>query len=189
MVFSDHNVFGSFPGGKQGFIVNLLSGQADLLELESLDVLRSGCVPEFCAEWVAKGYVVDSKEEERRFRAAYLDFLDERERDEVQIFFVPWYVCNFSCSYCFQEQYEWESSLLKDEVIDAFFETVKKRFAGRRKYLTLFGGEPLLGGEAHRRVVSAFLDRATAAGLDTAVVTNGYLLDEYVSLLSQHRIR
>lgn len=189
MQFSAHNIWGRFPGGSEGYIVNLLSGQADLLDANALATLDSRKVPEPCDEWLAKGYVVEPSAEEARYRAAYLDFLDARDKDEVQIFFVPWYACNFSCSYCFQETYEWDPSMLKGETLDAFFATVRTRFAGRRKYLTLFGGEPLLGGEGHRQAVTDFLQRAGRDQLDVAIVTNGYALADYVPLLSQHRIR
>ena len=56
-------------------------------------------------EYVKKGYLVDEAEEDRLYRKRYADFLDARETDEVQIFFVPWYSCNFACSYCYQEGY------------------------------------------------------------------------------------
>ena len=55
--------------------------------------------------------------------------------------------------------------------------------------MTLFGGEPLLSGVAAHRWVEAFLDRATARGIDVAVVTNGYLLKEYLPALRRARIR
>ena len=40
-----------------------------------------------------------------RGRSAYLDFVASRETDEVQLFYVPTYACNFGCSYCFQDEY------------------------------------------------------------------------------------
>lgn len=189
MLYSSHNIFGSLPDGRQGFIVNLLSGQADLLDAPSLRLLQSGALPCDTQEWVEKGYVVEPAAEAARYQAAYLDFLDARDKDEVQIFFVPWYACNFSCSYCFQDTYAWDPSMLKAETLDAFFATVRERFAGRRKYLTLFGGEPLLAGEGHRKAVADFLERARRDDLDVAIVTNGYHLEEYVPLLKNYRIR
>lgn len=189
MQYSAHNIFGSLPSGSQGFVVNVLSGQADLLDAASLELLRSGVLPLESAEWREKGYVVEAAEEAARFQTSYLDFLDARDSDEVQIFFVPWYACNFSCSYCFQDTYEWDPSMLKTETLDAFFATVRSRFAGRRKYLTLFGGEPLLAAEGHRRAVADFLERASRDDLDVAIVTNGYYLEDYVPLLCGHKIR
>jgi uncharacterized protein len=135
------------------------------------------------------GYLTDEGREKSAFRNAYLDFLDRREGDEVQLFFVPNYSCNFACTYCYQEGYEPVKQVLSTEVIDAFFSYVRLNFAGRRKYVTVFGGEPLLPGEHQRALLTHFLDGAAEAGLEVAFVTNGFTLKSYLDLLSKHRIR
>ena len=53
-------------------------------------------------ELIGKGYVVDAAEEAQRYKRAYLDFVESRDSDEVQLFYVPNYSCNFNCSYCYQ---------------------------------------------------------------------------------------
>ena len=189
MKYSAHNIYGAFPGKESGFIVNLLSGQADLLEHEDLAFLKEGKAPVDAQTWEGKGYWVDEAVEKARFGEAYLDFLDAREKDEVQIFFVPWYSCNFSCSYCFQQSYGSEHATPGLEVLDAFFAMVKTRFAGRSKYLTLFGGEPLLPGNSYKALIEDFLSRAAQEGLETAIVTTGYTLASYVPLLSRYALR
>lgn len=186
--FSRHNIFARIPGSDDYYLVNLLSGNADVLPgQKAQEVLEHRYTdPE---EYVSKGYLVDPAEEERIFRRKYADFVDARDKDEVQIFFVPWYTCNFACSYCYQESYGHQPVIPTDEVLDAFFSYVGREFAGRRKYLTLFGGEPLLPGAAYRGVVTRFLESARSAGLETAIVTNGYTLESYADLLQQYRIR
>lgn len=185
---SRHNILGPVHRSDGWFIVNPLSRQADLLTAEEARQISRGTVTE-PAEWVAKGYLVDPDEEERRFRQAYLEFAAGRAADEVQIFFVPWYACNFACHYCYQAPYENPQSPLDPEVIDAFFDHVQKAFAGRPKYLTLFGGEPLLPGKNAELSIAYFLEKATALGLDVAVVTNGYTLESYMPLLERAHIR
>ena len=96
------------------------------------------------AELAEKGYLVDPAEEQRRYEAAYRAFLEGRATDEVQLFYVPSYACNFGCSYCFQDEYAPAKGHDPDAVLDAFFSYVDDTFATRRKYVTLFGGEPLL---------------------------------------------
>lgn len=189
MQWSRHNIAGRTRGKGTPFVVNLLSGNADLLDEEAARPLFEGLVPDDSAEWIEKGYLTDPVEEEKRWRKAYLDFLDAREQDEVQIFFVPWYGCNFRCDYCFQEDYGVRPSELSDAVLDAFFEHVAREFAGRRKYITLFGGEPLLPGDAPRERIAAILRRAASADIDVAVVTNGHSLLDYLGTLSIARIR
>ncbi|MCB9496721.1 MAG: radical SAM protein [Fibrobacteria bacterium] len=189
MEWSKHNIVGRTKPSGTPFVVNLLSGNADLLDEETASPLLEGTPPREESEWVAKGYRVDPAEESRRWKRAYLDFLDSREKDEVQLFFVPWYGCNFRCDYCFQEDYGVRPASLTEEVLDAFFDHVAREFAGRRKYLTLFGGEPLLPGEAARERIASFLKRAAAADLEVAIVTNGSSLVEYLETLSLARIR
>jgi uncharacterized protein len=74
-------------------------------------------------------------------------------------------------------------------VIDAFFRYIDRKFAGKSKYLTLFGGEPLLPGSAARRGVDLFLRHAAERNLDTAVVTNGYHLLDYLDLFTDASVR
>ncbi len=185
---SAHNILSPLPDSEQYLLVNLLSKQADLLDAQEAELLKSGAVPDG-SEWISKGYVVDPAEEAQRFKRAYLDSLDARDTDEVQLFYVGSYACNFDCSYCYQTEYEAPSQSEQDAVQAAFFAYVDQTFAGRRKYVTLFGGEPLLPGPGARRLVEQMVEGTRARGLDLAVVTNGYHLASYVPLLSQGNIR
>lgn len=89
MQWSKHNIVGRTRPAGTPFVVNLLSGNADLLDEASAAPLLAGQAPSDPSEWAAKGYWVDEQEEQRRWKRAYLDFLDARETEEVQIFFVP----------------------------------------------------------------------------------------------------
>lgn len=184
---SKHNILAQLPDEETWLIANPLSGCADLLTADEAAAYAEGRFPDQ-AEWQRRGYLVDPDEEEAAFQAAYLDFIRERETDEVQIFFVPTYGCNFRCDYCYQEPYgtdgRWD-----ERVTEAFFSYLDTAFAGRRKYLTLFGGEPLLPGAFHKENILRFLSLAGERGLDTSVVTNGYYADLYLDALAAARIR
>jgi len=187
-MISKHNIVSPVTDSANEFlIVNPLHGSADLISAAEKDRLLQQVDPE--GAFAEKGYLTQEVEEQSAFRNAYLDFLDRRETDEVQLFFVPNYSCNFACTYCYQEGYEPVKQVLSTDVIDAFFEYVKVHFAGRRKYVTVFGGEPLLPGENQRRLLTHFLNKASEVGLDVAFVTNGYTLASYIDLLSKHSIR
>jgi len=60
---------------------------------------------------------------------------------------------------------------------------------GRRKYVTLFGGEPLLPNESSKRVLERLIEGTLARSLDLAIVTNGYNLRQYVDVIARGRIR
>lgn len=188
MELSKHNILTKIHGDERWLLVNLLSGQADVLDSHMGEALSRGEVIDAKALWM-KGYLVDPAEEQRRYRAAWLDFVDARESDEVQLFYVPTYACNFGCSYCFQDEYAPPPGGDGDAVMRAFFDYVDKTFASRRKYVTLFGGEPLLPSPAARRMVEAIVEGTRARGLDLAVVTNGFNLASYVPTLAKGRVR
>jgi uncharacterized protein len=194
MKFSSHNIYSRIAGSDNGFIVNLLTGAADLLAPEEYAQVEKYAATgegnrDFIAELESKGYLLDEREEQQLYRAKYLDFMDSRETDEVQVFFVPNYSCNFACTYCYQDEYASQHAQLSYEVIDAFFAYVEKEFAGRSKYLTVFGGEPLLGSVKQKELITYFLYQANAMNLEVCFVTNGYTLPEYMDVLSGARIR
>lgn len=193
---SVHNIFSEIRDSDKYFIVNLLSGNADLLEKDEaqqiIDIKNTGNYneeSEFVNDLISKGYLVDPVTEKSLFRQKYIDFIDNRAGDEVQIFFVTNYSCNFSCSYCYQDQYKNPSYKLNREVIDAFFSYIGKAFGGRKKYITVFGGEPLLPGADQKAHIEYLISKANEVNLDICLVTNGYTLSEYIPVLRKGRIR
>jgi uncharacterized protein len=185
---SQHNIISKIADSSEHFVVNPLSGNADILEGEAYNALI-GEPSNYKNELIEKGYLVLPEEEKKLYRKKYLDFLDSRETDEVQVFFVPWYACNFACSYCYQDEYNNEKSILNTEIIDAFFNAIKIQLGNRKKYITLFGGEPLLSGNYQREMVTYFLLKANENKLQVAIVTNGYNLTEYLPVLKTAAIR
>jgi len=167
--------------------MNPLYGIADIIERESFESLQNG--NSYTNELLESGYVVDPASESSEFKKAYLKFLEERETDEIQLFFVPGYSCNFACTYCYQAEYDNEKTSLKPEVTDAFFNYVDQIFGNRNKYITLFGGEPLLPGKLHRENIIRLIELANERNIDVAVVTNGYHIAGYIDVLSTASIR
>ncbi len=188
MELSRHNILSRIHRSDDYFIVNVLSGNADILSPpEAARVLNNAVIDD--PAYISKGYVVDPVQEDKLFRLKYLDFLDARDTDEVQLFYVPTYTCNFNCSYCYQEGYLQSSVSKNREIAGAFFDYVQANFKGRKKYITLFGGEPLLADQQTREFIVFFLGRCRELGLELAIVTNGYHLSEFVPLLANEGIR
>jgi len=195
MNYSRYNILSKIRDSQNYFIVNLLTGNADILseaEAEKIKSLSNGSTEkdsDFLAELADKGYFADASAEASLFRNRYLDFLDSRDTDEIQIFFVTNYSCNFACSYCYQDQYSNPGTELNEEIINAFFSYVNREFAGRKKYVTVFGGEPLLPSPRQKKLISYIIEKANESGLELSYVTNGYSLEEYAEILSNGRIR
>ena len=195
MYFSKHNIFSKIKDSDNFFIVNSLNGNADILTPEDaekvLKIKSDGVVADdpLTSELQEKGYLIDEAEERKLFRRKYLDFLDTRDQDEIQLFFVPNYSCNFACSYCYQDEYAPTKGELTTEIIDSFFDYIGKEFAGKRKYITVFGGEPLMNSPRQKESVSYLIKKATEVRLEVCFVTNGYTLVEYIDILRQGLIR
>lgn len=195
MKYSQHNIFSKIRDSQNYFIVNLLSGNADILD--SLEAAKIKCLQKgetiddhgFIGELASKGYLISESEEKKEYRRKYLDFLDKREKEEIQIFFVTNYNCNFSCHYCYQDQYTNPAQGQNREVIDTFFDFIGKEFSSRKKYITIFGGEPLLGSSSHKDLIIYIIKKSVEADLSLCVVTNGYHLAEYIPVLKNGQIR
>jgi uncharacterized protein len=187
MNFSSHNILSKIKGRNDSFVVNLLSGNADIIEENKIDIFSDK--GDITPEMIAKGYVITKEAEQLLFDEKYAEFIQNRNEDEVQLFFVPGYSCNFSCSYCYQNGYDNEATPLRKDLIDGFFRYVAQNFADKKKYVTLFGGEPLLPGFAYLQSIDYFLIQAKQRNIDVAVVTNGYNLVEYLPILKKTRIR
>ena len=188
MQLSKYNILAPIEGSGSSVIVNLLSGSADVLDAKQAQAFTAGVALED-PELVTKGYVVNEADETQSYRRAYLDFIEGRDSDEVQLFYVPSYSCNFNCSYCYQNSYEAPKSGQQDDVLGAFFTYIDRNFASRRKYVTLFGGEPLLPNEGSARALELLVSGTLARKLDLAIVTNGFHLERYIDAISRGRIR
>jgi uncharacterized protein len=193
--YSKYNIFSKIRDSENYFIVNLLTGNADILNKDEAVKIQSFKNNEgvsdkaFRNELAEMGYLSEEDDEKRLYRTSYLDFLDSRNKDEIQLFFVTNYSCNFACTYCYQDQYSNPEKQLNDEIIDSFFTYVKSEFAGRNKYITVFGGEPLLNSPKQKSSIKYLLEKASEANLDISFVTNGYNLESYMDIFRNRNIR
>ncbi len=195
MYFSKHNIFSKIKDSENFFIVNLLTGNADIVNPAHAVLINNVKNNEpiqndgFINELLGKGYLADKNEEEKLYRSKYLDFIDSRYDDEIQLFFVPNYSCNFACSYCYQDEYAPAKGSLNNDIIDSFFAYIQKEFAGKRKYITVFGGEPLLNSPKQKELISYLIEQSNTFKIDVCFVTNGYTLVDYIEILKQGSIR
>ena len=85
MKASKYNIISKIKDSPDYFIMNVLSGSADILTAaeHSLSMeegnLRVDKDAADYPEFVEKGYVVDEKEEEKQYREEYFKFLEQRE--------------------------------------------------------------------------------------------------------------
>jgi uncharacterized protein len=192
---SKHNIFSRIKNSENFYLVNVLNGNADILNndeasrFREIDLNEINYNDDFVNQLLSKGYLTDIETEKKLYNRKYLDFIDSREKDEVQLFFVTNYSCNFACSYCYQSSYQSNTHELNYDVTDAFFSYINKEFSGRKKYITVFGGEPLLPGEKHKAMIEYLVNRSKQEKIELCCVTNGYYLEEYSDILKKGLIR
>lgn len=186
---SKQNIISPVSEGKEYIIVNLLSGNADFISQTEYELLISNSSGDYPLEFIQKGYVTDPSREAIDYQLRYIEFLEDRDKEELQLFFVPTYSCNFSCSYCYQSEYPNQALRLTHEITDSFFHFIAEQFGERRKYITLFGGEPLLSSPDYKNNIVYFLRKAKLLSIDVAIVTNGYYLDHYLEYLDASYVR
>ena len=89
MYFSKYNIFSKIKNSDSSYIVNLLTGNADVLDADKAAEIISGNYTNI-DEYLEKGYLADESAEKKLYNSKYLDFIELRDNDEIQIFFAPW---------------------------------------------------------------------------------------------------
>ncbi|OGI07416.1 MAG: hypothetical protein A2Y40_03115 [Candidatus Margulisbacteria bacterium GWF2_35_9] len=189
LFLSKHNIMSKVRDSEDYYIINLLSRNADIIsnaDANALNILDFSSLSDIDA-YIEKGYLLhDLNDEDKEFKRAYIDFIHDRDQSETQIFFVPSYACNFSCSYCYQNGYQSIHRSLNNEIINLFFEYIE-RFD--KKYITLFGGEPLLPSKENKTNIEYIIQKASEKNIGIAIVTNGYSILEYMDVIQKGIIR
>lgn len=100
--------------------------------------------------------------------------------------FIVTYNCNFRCPYCFEQNNTrdlYTHTLTKDAV-DKAYSAIDKIIASRVKsnrYLTLFGGEPLL--KENLGIVEYIVSEGKKRNFNFVAITNGFELEHFSHLL------
>jgi len=112
---------------------------------------------------------------------------------------IPTYRCNLRCFYCFQEHALHEGTGLGSRdmtpaeaihlitALDQVGGPGPRVGEGKGRYLTLFGGEPLM--ESTRETVAAIVAEGRVRGYRIGAVTNGVSLAAFKNLLAPDAIR
>jgi uncharacterized protein len=109
----------------------------------------------------------------------------------LDLVILPTYNCNFRCEYCFERKRlerggAWLSRVMTQEMADAIFRQVEEYHAKgiKLRHCILYGGEPLL--QVNREIVAYICERCKALDMPLICVTNGYELDRFIDLISEH---
>ena len=100
-----------------------------------------------------------------------------------QLFFILTYNCNFRCPYCFEAQQHF-NGVKGQQIINRDQIDTAISLCPNVKEIVLFGGEPLLSD--NYEIVKYLFQ--TYPHIQYSVITNGYMLVEYLGLLQEARI-
>lgn len=186
------------PDGKVSVLANAVSGSMDLVtrqELAVLERVRAGAATDEDEETVdsflERGHLYATERDEQAAYGSLVDgYFTAIQQAPFQFMFIPSFVCNLACSYCFEGELTTKSPQMSAEMIEAAFDAIPAiqdlhENAGP-PYITLFGGEPLLDTAYNRWAVEAILQRAYDRGYPSTAITNGVDLDKYVPTLLRY---
>ena len=100
--------------------------------------------------------------------------------DELSLVLVPTTGCNFACPYCFEK--DKRHSVMSDETIDKIISFINGHKKAKRLNVTWYGGEPLMGLGAIKKIYSKLLREISIPLSRQGIITNGYLLSRDVIL-------
>lgn len=184
--------------GKVSVLADAVSGSMDLVsraELEALDRLRNGTATnedrQTIAVFQARGYAYESEGSERTAYQGLVDgYFQAIQEAPFQFMFIPSFVCNLACDYCFEGELTTKSPRMTEEMIEAAFDSIpmiqELHENSGPPYITLFGGEPLLDNPYQHWAVEEILRRAYDRGYPSTAISNGVDLDKYVPLLKRY---
>jgi uncharacterized protein len=184
--------------GEVTVLANAVSGSMDIIgraEIAALERLSSGQQISADAESLSglldRGYVCDDADpEDSRYQAIVDGYFETIQQAPFQFMFIPSFVCNLACPYCFEGELTTKSPRMDEEMIDAAFDTIpmiqELHENSGPPYITLFGGEPLLDTAYQRGAVEQILQRSYDRGYPVTAITNGVALDKYTPMLLRY---
>ncbi|MEV7967050.1 radical SAM protein [Sphaerisporangium sp. NPDC088356] len=184
--------------GKVSVLANAVSGSMDIVtpaEITALERLRTGDPTDadstVMAGLLERGYIcADADEDDSRYRSIVDGYFEAIQQAPFQFMFIPSFVCNLACPYCFEGELTTKSPRMDEEMIDAAFDAIpmiqELHDNSGPPYITLFGGEPLLDTAYQRGAVERILRSSYDRGYPVTAITNGVALDKYVPMLLRY---
>jgi uncharacterized protein len=195
---SRFNLVVGLSGGRK-FLLNTLSGAADLVPAETaarLSAGGAGPADESDAFLVARRYLLKDDVDEATFVEKFYpaSLQDTRRKMPLHCIAILSFDCNLRCAYCWQQHRSTQAAgrTMTREQADAMIASVPTLMrcltvdGNQPPLMHLFGGEPLLA--ENREVVAHILERCATLGWPVQITTNGKTLPEYRELIERHGV-
>lgn len=168
---------------KSGAIIKL--EQDVYKDLHSL-IFDSARIKEYLSALLKQGIIVDAEKNELKEIIFEMRARQYENRGMLSLIVAPTLQCNYKCIYCFEDSFLSTKAMSAEEIrnINRFVERYVEKFSSTQKIrIQWFGGEPLLAFENVIRPLSCSLinfAKEKNIGYDAKIITNGYLLNEYI---------
>jgi len=184
-------------GQEKFFLFSTRSSLSILVDTNTLTKLQCGNFSELCKTQISKleKYKILVSKDEDEFETICKENLASKISSDILSFTVqPTSNCQFGCHYCGQEH----SPHTMDERVENFcLYRVRAAILRNNKYkrlaITWYGGEPLLGIKALKKLSTKLMELCNEIGLmyRADMVTNGYLLrkEVFLELLTVHHVK
>ena len=183
----DENIYGynAYSGGFCKFNDNIKAIIKNINFKDNEDINKLNTLPESIINELKKGrFIIDENIDE--FSAIKTKHFLTRFSDtnSLGLTLIPTLACNFRCTYCFEADKGYENIKMNDDVINQVLTLIENRLKENGNLnIVWFGGEPLLAFDIIEKMQIRILEivERKKLNLNTAIITNGYLLTEEIS--------
>lgn len=185
---SKYTIMGKIKNSPDYFLINILTGGADIVDEETAIKFKCGVYPQK-DDLIKKGYLINKEDEKLLFINSYCESGEQAKNAAILIHFIPWLACNLACDFCPYNGIKNKKEIVSGTVVQSFFSYLDRTFAHRQKIIALSGGEPFLPGEQYKEVISGIFNEAGSRGIPVKINTNGYYLHSYIPDLQNKNIQ
>ncbi len=124
----------------------------------------------------AKVLVDDFDDDNYLTQKKYIKYNDNFKSNNLGLVIVPTCTCNFACPYCYEHNLP--NDIMNERTEDKLIEFIKSFKSAKQLHICWHGGEPLIGYESIKRILTKIKNEDTINLTAHSMVSNGFLIDE-----------
>ncbi len=124
----------------------------------------------------AKALVNDFDDDNYLIQKKFLKYNENFNSKSLGLVIVPTFSCNFACPYCYERNLP--GDIMNEETENKLIEFIKSFSNANQLHICWHGGEPLIGYESIKRILSKIKNEASINLTAHSMVSNGFLFDD-----------
>lgn len=176
--------------GENTLLINSLTGAMDLIDSNTLDMIKAGQKNDTYYELKMRGYFVEDEDDMIKKVVRNYNNHVSNFTNCLNLLLCLTYSCNLRCTYCFQKHTIHQENDVMDisqieKAVNDVENQILKMFHKKEYVVSLFGGEPLQVKTFS--IVEKVLMMARHKGIFINIITNGVELDYFIELLEKYK--